>query len=70
LIQAKYVSYNASKSIFGFGGENLIQNCCLCATFISEDMTRKEIILLKENWPKWHFMDDLEKIDQVFSKEN
>jgi hypothetical protein len=57
---ARYVSYNPTRSLFSFWGEeSVIPNCLLLV------MSGEEFMLMKENWSKWYYFDDEEKIDSL-----
>lgn len=64
---ACYISYNPTKSIFSLWGENNIIPSCLLLV-----MSDTEFLLLRENWSKWFFFDEREKIEQmvVYNGEN
>mmetsp|Transcript_15015 Transcript_15015/g.14593 ORF Transcript_15015/g.14593 Transcript_15015/m.14593 type:complete len:243 (-) Transcript_15015:12-740(-) len=62
---SRYISYNPSRVIFGFWTEESVINNC---TFVA--VSQKQVILLKENWMKWSYIKDLEKIVQIMDKDS
>jgi hypothetical protein len=57
------VSYTSAKGFFGFWSEeSIIPNCILLV------LSDTDIFLMRENWAKWYFSDDWDKIKSVIDK--
>mmetsp|Transcript_7293 Transcript_7293/g.5587 ORF Transcript_7293/g.5587 Transcript_7293/m.5587 type:complete len:129 (+) Transcript_7293:3026-3412(+) len=65
IMYTRFITHNPTRTIFGFWSEESIINN---ATFIA--VSNKDVILLKENWSKWFFFKDMEKIMQLMDPES